>query len=113
MQPSKLNTKNFKPSNSRAVCLLQTWLIAEQLASDMTSAQEQVDEASAAVDAIVSEIQSIEKDHSKQKVIPIMSYLTDRISTPISPPKWTVREPVSQTLMKNFNPSTPSSVPKT
>lgn len=36
----------------------------------MASAQEQLDEASAAVDAIVSEIQSLEKEHSKQKVAP-------------------------------------------
>lgn len=42
--------------------------MVEQLSSDMASAQEQLDEASAAVDAIVSEIQSLEKEHSKQKV---------------------------------------------
>jgi hypothetical protein len=72
MQQSKLNIKNFKLSNSRAVCGLLIGLIAEQLTGDMASAQEQLDEASAAVDAVVSEIQSLEKEHSKQKVAPII-----------------------------------------
>jgi hypothetical protein len=34
----------------------------------MTSAQEQVDEASVAMDAIVREVESLELDHAKQKV---------------------------------------------
>jgi len=34
----------------------------------MTSAQEQVDEASAAMDAIVKEVESLEQNHTKQKV---------------------------------------------
>jgi hypothetical protein len=45
-------------------------LITEQLTGDMTSAQEQVDEASAAMDAIVKEVESLEQDHTKQKVPP-------------------------------------------
>jgi DNA phosphorothioation-dependent restriction protein DptG len=68
MQQSNRSIKNSKPSNLRAVCQLLTDLMVEQLASDMASAQEQLDEASAAVDAIVSEVQSLEKEHSKQKV---------------------------------------------
>ena len=73
MQQSKPSIKNSKLYNSRAVCPLLTSLIAEQLTSDMASAQEQLDETSAAVDAIISEIQSLEKEHSRQKVAPIIS----------------------------------------
>jgi hypothetical protein len=43
-------------------------LTIEQLTSDMTSAQEELDAASVAMDAIVREIESLERDHSKQKV---------------------------------------------
>jgi hypothetical protein len=42
--------------------------MTEQLASDMTCAQEQLDEASVAMDAILREVESLEQDHSKQKV---------------------------------------------
>jgi hypothetical protein len=45
-----------------------SFLMTEQLTSDMTSAQEQVDEASVAMDAIVREVESLELDHAKQKV---------------------------------------------
>jgi hypothetical protein len=45
-----------------------TILMIEQLTCDMTSAQEELDAASAAMDAIVREIESLERDHSKQKV---------------------------------------------
>ena len=43
-------------------------LESEQLKNDMTSAQEQLDEASSSVDAILHEIESLEQNHSKQKV---------------------------------------------
>ena len=52
---------------------LSTYLTTEQLTSDMTSAQEQVDEATAAMDAIIREVESLEKDHTKQKVYPLLS----------------------------------------
>ena len=55
-----------------------TDLMVEQLTSDMASAQEQLDEASAAVDAIVSEIQSLEKRPLKQKVTPIIHPVPDK-----------------------------------
>jgi hypothetical protein len=38
------------------------------LTGDMTSAQEQVDEASAAMDTIIREVETLEKDHTKHKV---------------------------------------------
>jgi len=35
----------------------------------MTSAQEQVDEATATMDAIILEVEGLEKDHTKQRVM--------------------------------------------
>ena len=44
-----------------------TLLIIDQLKGDMTSAQEQVDEATASMNVIIREIESLEQGHSKQK----------------------------------------------
>jgi hypothetical protein len=52
--------------------------MTEQLTGDMTSAQEQVDEASAAMDAIVKEVASLEQDHTKQKVPPPLQSRSDQ-----------------------------------
>jgi hypothetical protein len=44
----------------------------------MASAQEQADEASAAMDAIVKEVASLEQDHTKQKVPPPFQTTSDQ-----------------------------------
>jgi hypothetical protein len=51
-------------------------LTTEQLNGDITSAKEQVDEATGAVDSIVNEVASLEQNHTKQKVALIHLYLT-------------------------------------
>jgi len=43
-------------------------LTIEQLDGDITSAQEQLEEATTAVESILREVESLEKDHANQKV---------------------------------------------
>ena len=48
-------------------------LESEQLASDLTSAQEQLEEASTSTNSIVQEVESLEQQHKAQKVLPSLS----------------------------------------
>jgi hypothetical protein len=48
-------------------------LESEQLASDLTSAQEQLEEASTSTNSIVQEVASLEQQHKAQKVLPSLS----------------------------------------
>ena len=52
-------------------------LESEQLASDLTSAQEQLEEASTSMNSIVQEVQSLEQQHQTQRVLPYLSPFND------------------------------------
>jgi len=45
-------------------------LIAEQLMSDLTSSTEQVEEATTSLESVIKEVESLEQDHTKQRVSP-------------------------------------------
>lgn len=88
-------------------------LISEQLTSDLTSSTEQVEEATSSLESVIKEVESLEQLHTKQKACPNQIPPNTRTFTLHYPLRWNVKEPESQTLTTNSNPSTLSSAPKT
>jgi len=84
-------------------------LESEQLASDLTSAQEQLEEASTSTNSIVKEVEDLAQQHKRQKVCLFISRLIVRNCMRIFRRRWTANELGSPTLMKSCKPSTPSS----
>lgn len=115
MQPSRPSTRNSKPSNSRAVCP-STLPTNNRTIDQRHDFGPRTGRRGFRCNGRHRPRSRIPRTGPRQAESPppsSKSYLTYRISIPPSPLKRTVNEPVLQTLMRNSNPSIPSSAPKT